>query len=245
MLDRFWLDVPYADKDAAKSLGARWDSGARRWYAPREALLVDLTQWAPRVPEVLPGEDRTFGRGLYVDLIPSTSWFTNVRSCVDPGQWDALRSMVYRRAGQRCEICGADRGQGRNRLEAHERWSYDTASSVQTLRRLIALCWSCHRTTHYGFGEVTGTADLAIAHLRAVNGWSAADAQAHIDTAYELWSLRSTRLWQLDLRILTDAGIKIVQPQPIAMPRPVTPQATAVRPPSSRWSHLSRLLHRR
>src|SRR4051812_32950254 len=212
MVERLWLDVPYAEMDLAKSSGARWDSAARRWYAPRRELLADLAPWAPNTPETLPGEDRTFGPGLFVDLVPSTCWFTNVRSCVDPGQWDALRSMVYRRAGQQCEICGADRGQGRARLEAHERWSYDDASSVQTLRRLIALCWSCHRATHYGFAEVSGTANLAIAHLRAVNGWSAADAQAHIDSAFELWNHRSARVWHLDLRVLTDAGIKVVQP---------------------------------
>src|SRR5512142_862323 len=34
---RLWLDVPFSDKDAAKSLGARWDQAARRWYAPRPA----------------------------------------------------------------------------------------------------------------------------------------------------------------------------------------------------------------
>src|SRR5699024_7233276 len=31
-----WLDVPFAEKDEAKALGARWDRRERRWYAPRE-----------------------------------------------------------------------------------------------------------------------------------------------------------------------------------------------------------------
>lgn len=33
--NRVWLDVPFGEKDEAKALGARWDAGARRWYAPR------------------------------------------------------------------------------------------------------------------------------------------------------------------------------------------------------------------
>jgi hypothetical protein len=240
MVDRLWLDVPYAEKDRAKSIGARWDAAARRWYAPRETLLVDLARWAPRVPELLPGEDRTFGCGLYVDLVPSTCWFTNVRSCVDAGQWDALRSMVYQRAGQRCEVCGAARGTGRQRLEAHERWHYDEASFTQSLRRLIALCWSCHRATHFGFAQVSGTAEEAVAHLRAVNRWSAADVQAHIDAAYEVWSRRSAHGWRLDLRILTDAGIGLVWPEPVTD----QPQLAGVDAAISRWSLLRRLVHR-
>jgi hypothetical protein len=31
---KMFLNVPYADKDAAKSLGARWDAGKRKWYVP-------------------------------------------------------------------------------------------------------------------------------------------------------------------------------------------------------------------
>jgi hypothetical protein len=30
--ERIYLKVPYAEKDEAKSLGARWDSGSRKWY---------------------------------------------------------------------------------------------------------------------------------------------------------------------------------------------------------------------
>jgi hypothetical protein len=214
MPERLWLDVPYAEKDAAKSAAARWDPDQRRWYAPQVALLPMLARWESRIPELLPGEDRSFGQGLFVDLVPSTCWFTNVRSCVDEGQWDALRSMVYRRAHQRCEACGAPRGSDRRPLEAHERWEYDEATYTQTLRRLIALCWSCHRATHFGFAEVTGTSSEATAHLRAVNGWSAAEADAHIDRAFALWDRRSAHEWRLDLSILTNAGIKVVEPPP-------------------------------
>jgi len=35
--DRAYLDVPYAEKDVAKALGARWDQAARRVVRPPAA----------------------------------------------------------------------------------------------------------------------------------------------------------------------------------------------------------------
>jgi len=93
--------VPFSDKDAAKAAGARWSPQQRRWFAPRPDIR-ELDPWLalPELPPLLPGEDRTFGSGLFVDLIPKSCWFTNVRSCVDTRHWDRLRRMVYDRAGE-------------------------------------------------------------------------------------------------------------------------------------------------
>lgn len=30
----FFLVVPFAEKDEAKGLGAKWDAAARKWYVP-------------------------------------------------------------------------------------------------------------------------------------------------------------------------------------------------------------------
>ena len=70
---RVYLDVPYPEKDAAKAAGARWDPVARRWYDPRPPTAA-LRRWAalPDVPDLLPGEDRGFGAGLFVDLVPAS-----------------------------------------------------------------------------------------------------------------------------------------------------------------------------
>ncbi len=53
--------------------------------------------------------------------------------------------MITGRSAHRCEVCGAgeDR-QTRRWLEAHERWAYDDATRVQSLRRLVCLCTDCH-----------------------------------------------------------------------------------------------------
>ena len=37
-----WLNVPYAKKDLAKALGARWDSLTKRWYCPMGGNLLEL-----------------------------------------------------------------------------------------------------------------------------------------------------------------------------------------------------------
>ncbi|HZZ50593.1 MAG TPA: DUF5710 domain-containing protein [Pseudonocardia sp.] len=221
--DRHWLDVPFRDKDAAKARGARWDSAAKRWYDP-DPPTSGLQQWAalPAVPDVLPGEDRTFGSGLFVDLVPASCWFTNVRTCVLDRDWERLRRMITRRAGQRCEICErTEDRESRRWLEAHERWFYDATdptARVQTLRRLICLCSDCHRATHFGFAEVTGHAAEAFVHLTEVTGMTDAQAHEHIEQAVDRWEERSRHTWALDLRMLTGAGIT-VQPPPDASVR--------------------------
>ncbi|MFI9194126.1 DUF5710 domain-containing protein [Streptomyces californicus] len=213
-LERTWLDVSYGEKDAAKAAGARWDGTARRWYAPpgKEAA---LQEWAPApdVPDLLPGEDRALGQGLFVDLVPSSCWFTNVRSCVTPRDWERLRRMITRRAGMRCEACGAVENRAEKRwLEAHERWTFDEQRLTQKLVRLICLCTDCHTVTHFGFAQVRGLGEEALAHLMRVTGMSRRLATEHVDAAFEVWQMRSRRSYALDLSILTEAGVTVVPP---------------------------------
>ncbi|MGH3718303.1 MAG: DUF5710 domain-containing protein [Pseudonocardiaceae bacterium] len=211
---RVWLDVSYAEKDQAKSHGARWDPSARRWYAPSSAV-TGLARWTalPEIPDLLPGEDRSLGSGLFVDLVPSSCWFTNVRSCVVPKDWQRLSRMITGRAGRRCEACGQapDPATGR-RLEAHERWAYDQPSGVQALRRLICLCDQCHTVTHFGLAGLRGLAEEALGQLRTVTGMTDQQARAHVDDAFALWKDRSTRRWTLDLTMLTTAGVTLAPP---------------------------------
>jgi Domain of unknown function (DUF5710) len=224
---RVWLDVPFNDKEAAKAFGARWDPAARRWYAPR-AGIVGLQPWAalPDCPTLLPGEDRAFGSGLYVDLVPTSCWFTNVRSCVIPKDWERLRRMITARAGQQCEACGRGEDRPSQRwLEAHERWEYDEPGAVQSLRRLICLCTDCHTVTHFGLAQIQGHGPAALAHLRTVTGMSAAQADMHINKAAAQWRARSAQQWTLDLSILTSAGITLAPP-PDRADRPRIAQET-------------------
>lgn len=218
--ERVWLDVPFADKDKAKAAGARWDSDARRWFAPA-GLTSELSPWAamPDLPAVFPGEDRTFGDGLFVDLVPHSCWFTNVRYCIRPMDWERVRRMVVGRAANRCEACGCppDR-QAQWWMEAHERWSYDELTGVQRLVRLVCLCTPCHETTHFGLAQVRGRDQRAFEHLVRVTGMNEGEATRHVRQAFNVWEQRNRRSWELDLRILTDAGVTL-NPPPSAMDR--------------------------
>jgi hypothetical protein len=225
-MDRIWLDVPFEEKDEAKEAGARWAPDAKRWFAPHPGM-KRLERWfaLPDVPDLLPGEDRSLGSGLFVDLVPSTCWFTNVRSCVSPKDWERLRRMIQRRAGMRCEICGATEDkQTRRWLEAHERWVFDPVQGVQRLARLICLCTDCHTVTHFGFAQVRGLEDAAYVHLMSVTGMDYSQAQLHVRDAFALWSVRSERTWKLDLSMLTDAGVTVQRP-PQAKERPAAAHA--------------------
>ncbi len=40
-----YLIVPYAQKDAAKALGARWDPAQKKWYVPSNKDISLFAQW--------------------------------------------------------------------------------------------------------------------------------------------------------------------------------------------------------
>jgi len=40
-----YLNVPYAEKDAAKALGARWDPAKKKWYAPADLDKALFANW--------------------------------------------------------------------------------------------------------------------------------------------------------------------------------------------------------
>lgn len=44
-----YLNVPYAQKDAAKALGARWDAANKKWYVPAGKDLEPFVQWLASV----------------------------------------------------------------------------------------------------------------------------------------------------------------------------------------------------
>ena len=40
-----YLNVPYAQKDAAKALGAKWDASKKKWYAPSSLDITLFDKW--------------------------------------------------------------------------------------------------------------------------------------------------------------------------------------------------------
>jgi hypothetical protein len=144
---------------------------------------------------------------LTVELVPSSCWFSNLRSELSKDEWDRLRRAVYERAGNQCEICG---GRGTpHPVECHEVWEYDDKRYVQRLAGLIALCPACHEAKHMGYASSIGRAGHARAHLARVNGWSMDDVELYLEMQFEQWSRRSQHEWSLDLTWLEPFGIEI------------------------------------
>ena len=42
---KIYLNVPFAQKDEAKALGARWDAVQKKWYAPTDKDIALFAKW--------------------------------------------------------------------------------------------------------------------------------------------------------------------------------------------------------
>lgn len=137
---------------------------------------------------------------LEIELIPKTTFFTNVRSLVTPGEWDIIRKKCYALAGYRCEICN---GKGTKwPVECHEIWDYNYDTEVQKLIGLIALCPSCHEVKHIGLAKVKGRYNTALKHLMSINNISKSEAEKQVTKAFSIWESRNQVQWKLDTSFL-------------------------------------------
>ena len=160
---------------------------------------------------IIPGEDRDWGGSvLYIDLIPQTCWFTNVRSVLPQSEWRDLAGKIRERAGFACEICGFDK----MTLDVHERWAYEEKDGRRTQRlvRLIALCKWCHGATHMGYAEFKGTDEKMRRHIARINKWTPSRVIDHRDAAFRRWDERSQHLWDLDISMIENLGY---HPKPV------------------------------
>jgi hypothetical protein len=143
---------------------------------------------------------------LTVELLPATTWGSNLRSALRQTDWNRLRKSAYAAANNRCEVCGGVGGQ--YPVACHERWQFDDAACSQRLVGLIALCPDCHDVKHFGRANEQGRGPLATLHLCDVNGWSIARGQEYLTLAFALWKLRTKRTWEIDLSWLRPLNIR-------------------------------------
>ena len=208
---KVYLAVSFSEKEHAKQLGARFDRDIKKWYILSNHSNLDELQEKWKIntePLILTGEDRTYGGNeLFIDLIPNTCWFTNVRYCTHSRDWDRLRDCVYSRVNNTCECCHNKT----NNIEAHERWHYDNDTKTQKLVRLVALCKMCHTTTHIGLAGIKGKGSEALEHLKKVRNFTHEEAIEHKKQAFQVWRERNTIKWNLDLSLLTNNNIKLIK----------------------------------
>ena len=217
-MNRIYLAVPFAEKDEAKLLGAKWDGECKKWYCEKnnKNYKVLLEKWEINdTPIELIGEDREFGGNtLFIDLVPSTCWFSNVRSCIHPKDWDRVRNHIYERTHYTCECCGINTKEDtiNGQLEAHERWNYDEENKIQKLMRIVSLCHQCHQSTHMGLAGVLGKRNEAETHLKKVCIFTDEQVKLHRDEAFALWRKRNESEWKLDISLITNNDIETITP---------------------------------
>ena len=137
---------------------------------------------------------------LEIELIPSSCWYTNVRSNVKAATWDRMQRIEFQRTNNRCEICD---GVGSNHpVELHEKWLFDDVRQIQILTGMLVLCPSCHAVKHFGLALEQGKSEEILRWLIKINHLTTNDAVAHIQKSIEIFKIRSQFQYRLELSYL-------------------------------------------
>lgn len=83
-----YIKVPFADKDAVKSLGARWDMDMKSWYIPDDASSETFSKWESHDPSVKVEET---GTKIYLNVPFAEK--DEVKNA--GGRWDGDRRQWY------------------------------------------------------------------------------------------------------------------------------------------------------
>lgn len=135
-------------------------------------------------------------RKLNFEMVPDGCWYSNLRSLLSKKDWETIKKDAKERAGGRCSICGKKT----DRLEAHERWSYNLKTQVQKLEDVVSVCKDCHAAIHIGRTSIKGNLERAEDHYMKVNDCSYAEMKADLNKANEEHKIRnSVSEWKLDL----------------------------------------------
>jgi len=146
---------------------------------------------------------------LTIDLVPRSCWWSNVRTHLTRTQWDKIRTQICRLADNKCEICG---GTGTSHLvECHEIWEYDQQEKVQTLKKIIAVCPSCHQTKHIGRTRNFNIElwDQAYKRFQNINELTDSETELFHDYFWQQWEERSGMEWQFDITLLNQYNIDL------------------------------------
>jgi hypothetical protein len=139
---------------------------------------------------------------LTIELVPSTSWYSNVRALVSRRDWDIIRLATYAAYNNICATtnCGDNTGH----LNCHEIWEYDDAAHMQTLRGFVALCSLCHHVKHLGYAETLadeGKLSMVsvMEHFMKVNKCDIKEYDRARTAAFKQWRERSKHEWTVVL----------------------------------------------
>lgn len=202
-----FLNVIYGEHEKPRDIGAMWDKEYKKWYVPLDVDKNLFSQWFGISKDFF--TKSTLDKPLlYIDLVPSTTWYSNLYKFLKKKDWDIVRHHIYEKSNHKCEICD---GIGKNgRVDAHERWEYDDIKHIQKLKEISCLCPACHRATHLGFAEASGFGATAKRHLKWINKWSRHDTTKHVNNAFNIWDERSNHEWLVDVTwLIEESNISI------------------------------------
>lgn len=136
---------------------------------------------------------------LNFELVPDACWGSNLRNILSKTEWDFLKKDAKERSNGRCAICGKKT----QRLDAHEKWSYDREKGIQKLEDIIAVCKDCHSVIHIGFTQLKGDIERAEKHFMKVNNCSYVEYRKALGVANEKHvELNKISEWAIDLTYL-------------------------------------------
>lgn len=174
--------------------------------APSIARKFEGRDWELlNLPTLCP--DAMDGPLLRLDMLPPSTWYSNLRTHATKGAWSGLAIPVAEAADYRCEICGHEQwlpSGKRRRPDCHELWRFELqyGRPTQRLERLIALCPSCHETQHAGRAHLIGRMPDVYEHLGWINGWTVDEGRADFERAWERFDVIADSHFDLDLRVL-------------------------------------------
>ena len=133
---------------------------------------------------------------LHSDMIPSNTWYINLRNTMKKEKWHELRKAIFKSQQYRCGFCG-----GIGMLHCHEVWNYDYKKEIQQLEHLRGICQLCHSIVHLGYTELKSipkgkyTEQQLMEHWSHVNDYHKRYYFKQRTWAYRLWEIRSSFSW--------------------------------------------------
>lgn len=204
--DRFWVNdrIPLLTDDASLSKilisgGAEIDEAGPHIRRGAQIDFTVLNSYLPFVAKqiIVP---------ILGDLIPLSSFGSNLSNLLTRVSWEELRQEIFKKTAFHCEICGTSQ-----HLECHELWEYHEplpeyydkgGCGVQRLIRLMCLCRLCHETHHLGLASIKGRSGVVGDRIRAYNRWSKAEFFDYCDFINERSDRRTDYNWVLDVSSL-------------------------------------------
>ena len=172
------------------------------YHVTTEQYIEDFSEWLPNKWKYRGDPPKPT---LLPDMLPSNTWEHNLRSQLQPKEWDRLRKFCYSAAGNTCLACGS---RGEPHVEAHEVWEFQEEKRIQKLKNLLCLCPICHRAKHLGFAQRLGVLDQVHARLRWLNDWDQTDLDKAVAKAKEQQEKYSKIEWELDTSFLLRFGVR-------------------------------------